>query len=70
MRRSVLARRPPAHHGHRSHHRLLGPARFPGRALVVATGTAGIRQTARGWVDDLAYAERRYELRQRGEFPG
>ena len=22
------------------------------------------------WVDDLAYAERRYELRQRGEFPG
>ena len=31
----------------------------------------GIRHTARKlWVDDLAYAERRYELRQRGEFPG
>ena len=31
----------------------------------------GIRRTARKlWVDDLAYAERRYELRQRGEFPG
>ena len=31
----------------------------------------GIRRTARRlWVDDLAYAERRYELRARGEFPG
>jgi nitrite reductase/ring-hydroxylating ferredoxin subunit len=31
----------------------------------------GIRHTARKlWIDDLAYAERRYELRQRGEFPG
>jgi hypothetical protein len=31
----------------------------------------GIRHTARKlWVDDLAYAERRYELRQRGEYPG
>ena len=31
----------------------------------------GIMQTARKlWVDDLAYAERRYELRKRGEFPG
>jgi Domain of unknown function (DUF5914) len=31
----------------------------------------GIRHTARKlWVDDLAYAERRYELRRRGEFPG
>ncbi len=31
----------------------------------------GIRRTARQlWVDDLAYAQRRYELRQRGEFPG
>ena len=31
----------------------------------------GIRRTARKlWVDDFAYAERRYELRQRGEFPG
>lgn len=31
----------------------------------------GIRRTARKlWVDDLAYAQRRYELRQRGEFPG
>jgi hypothetical protein len=30
----------------------------------------GIRHTARKlWVDDLAYAERRYKLRQRGEFP-
>ncbi len=30
-----------------------------------------IRRTARQlWVDDLAYAERRYDLRQRGEFPG
>ncbi|CAA9390176.1 MAG: CrtV-methyltransferase-like protein [uncultured Propionibacteriaceae bacterium] len=30
-----------------------------------------IRRTARRlWVDDLAYAERRYELRARGEFPG
>ena len=30
-----------------------------------------IRRTARKlWVDDLAYAERRYELRRRGEFPG
>ena len=30
-----------------------------------------IRRTARKlWVDDLAYAERRYELRMRGEFPG
>ncbi len=31
----------------------------------------GIRRTARQlWVDDLDYAERRYDLRQRGEFPG
>lgn len=31
----------------------------------------GIRRTARRlWVDDLIYAERRYELRARGEFPG
>ena len=31
----------------------------------------GIRRTARKlWIDDLAYAERRYDLRQRGEFPG
>lgn len=31
----------------------------------------GIRRTARRlWVDDLLYAERRYELRARGEFPG
>jgi hypothetical protein len=31
----------------------------------------GIWHTARRlWVDDLAYAERRYELRKRGEFPG
>jgi nitrite reductase/ring-hydroxylating ferredoxin subunit len=31
----------------------------------------GIRRMARKlWVDDLAYAERRYELRSRGEFPG
>jgi hypothetical protein len=31
----------------------------------------GIRRTAQKlWADDLAYAERRYELRQRGEFPG
>jgi nitrite reductase/ring-hydroxylating ferredoxin subunit len=31
----------------------------------------GIKRTARKlWVDDLIYAERRYELRQRGEFPG
>ena len=31
----------------------------------------GIRRTARQlWVDDLAYAERRYDLRRRGEFPG
>jgi len=30
-----------------------------------------IRRTAKQlWVDDLAYAERRYELRRRGEFPG
>ena len=30
----------------------------------------GIRHTARKlWVDDLAYAERRYELRRRGELP-
>src|SRR5689334_6351195 len=30
-----------------------------------------IRRTARKlWVDDLAYAERRYDLRARGEFPG
>jgi hypothetical protein len=30
-----------------------------------------IRRTARQlWVDDLDYAERRYDLRQRGEFPG
>lgn len=30
-----------------------------------------IRRTARQlWVDDLAYTERRYDLRQRGEFPG
>jgi hypothetical protein len=30
-----------------------------------------IRRSARKlWVDDLAYAERRYELRRRGEFPG
>jgi hypothetical protein len=29
-----------------------------------------IRKTARRlWVDDLLYAERRYELRARGEFP-
>jgi len=31
----------------------------------------GIQRTARKlWVDDLAYAERRYELRRRGELPG
>ncbi len=31
----------------------------------------GIKRTARRlWVDDLAYAERRYQLRARGEFPG
>jgi nitrite reductase/ring-hydroxylating ferredoxin subunit len=31
----------------------------------------GIRRTARRlWADDLAYAERRFELRQRGDFPG
>lgn len=31
----------------------------------------GIKRTARKlWVDDLAYAERRYDLRMRGEFPG
>ncbi|GAA2111819.1 DUF5914 domain-containing protein [Microlunatus panaciterrae] len=31
----------------------------------------GIRRTARRlWVDDLIYAERRYQLRSRGEFPG
>ena len=30
-----------------------------------------IRRTARQlWVDDLDYAERRYDLRERGEFPG
>jgi nitrite reductase/ring-hydroxylating ferredoxin subunit len=30
-----------------------------------------MKKTARRlWVDDLAYAERRYELRMRGEFPG
>jgi nitrite reductase/ring-hydroxylating ferredoxin subunit len=30
-----------------------------------------IRRTARKlWVDDLVYAERRYDLRSRGEFPG
>jgi nitrite reductase/ring-hydroxylating ferredoxin subunit len=30
-----------------------------------------MKRTARRlWVDDLAYAERRYELRMRGEFPG
>jgi nitrite reductase/ring-hydroxylating ferredoxin subunit len=30
-----------------------------------------VRRTARRlWVDDLAYAERRYALRRRGEFPG
>jgi hypothetical protein len=30
-----------------------------------------MRKTAkRLWVDDLVYAERRYRLRQRGEFPG
>ena len=30
-----------------------------------------IRRTARRlWVDDLAYAERRYQLRAKGEFPG
>ena len=33
--------RPAAHHGHRSHHRVLGPARLPGRALDVATAAAG-----------------------------
>jgi hypothetical protein len=31
----------------------------------------GIRRTARKlWLDDLGYAERRYALRQRGEYPG
>ena len=30
-----------------------------------------IKRTARQlWVDDRDYAERRYELRSRGEFPG
>ncbi len=28
------------------------------------------RTQAKLWVDDLVYAERRYELRRRGEFPG
>jgi hypothetical protein len=61
----------PAFRGLGRHNRVLGPARLPGRALVVALVWPGIRHTARKlWVDDLAYAERRYELRQRGEFPG
>ena len=30
-----------------------------------------IQRTAKQlWVDDLDYAERRYDLRRRGEFPG
>ncbi len=29
-----------------------------------------VRTAKRLWVDDLAYAERRYELRMRGEYPG
>jgi hypothetical protein len=29
-----------------------------------------IRTAKRLWVDDLDYAERRYELRMRGEYPG
>ena len=33
--------RPATDHGHRGHHRVLGPARLPGRALAVAAAAAG-----------------------------
>jgi nitrite reductase/ring-hydroxylating ferredoxin subunit len=46
----------------------------PGFAVARALAPVlqpSIRRTARKlWVDDLAYAERRYDLRSRGEFPG
>jgi nitrite reductase/ring-hydroxylating ferredoxin subunit len=46
----------------------------PGFALAHWMGPLlkpGIKRTARKlWVDDLAYAERRYALRVRGEYPG
>jgi hypothetical protein len=63
--------RPPAHHDDRSHHRLLGSAGLQVARWLSPLVRPGIRHTARKlWVDDLAYAERRYELRRRGEFPG
>jgi hypothetical protein len=44
---------------------------FPLARWMAPVIKPGMRRTARKlWIDDLAYAERRYELRQRGEFPG
>ena len=44
---------------------------FAGRPLARPVLRPGDRRDGRKlWVDDLAYAERRYELRMRGEFPG
>ncbi|HYP44254.1 MAG TPA: DUF5914 domain-containing protein [Propionibacteriaceae bacterium] len=40
------------------------------RVLAPLLRPAMKRTARRLWVDDLAYAERRYELRKRGEFPG
>lgn len=44
---------------------------FAASVKVAAVARPLMRMAAsRLWVDDLAYAERRYELRARGEFPG
>ena len=49
----------------------LRAARLPTSALVVAAVVVWFRHTAKKlWEDDLAYTERRYALRQRGQFSG
>jgi nitrite reductase/ring-hydroxylating ferredoxin subunit len=46
-------------------------AGFQAARRVAGLLRPGMRRTARRlWVDDLAYAERRFQLRMRGEFPG
>jgi hypothetical protein len=57
-----------AHDGRRSHHRVLGSSGFQVARWLSPLVRPVIRRTARKLgVDDLAYAERRYELRQHAE---
>ena len=46
--------------------------RLPTGALIVAAGAAEdpAYHPEKLWVDGIAYADHRYELRQRSEFPG